>query len=711
VVRKLNRAAELRCALAGFAGEPPASGARVRLLRESGAAVFTGYLPANATRQHLGWGEQGAVYRDTMHAVSDEWLLDQAVLPKRPVFALRTAGEIARQITESAGAIDVGGVAEGDPIVQFPTSLQRWSDCMQSVAQQSRMSYRLLDGKLSLRPVGEVAWGLSEADDSFSPDRLTLAGGGEVIASVIALGRGEPDAFVKDYFLGDGYSLRNYLSATPFGQNTSTILEQEYDLALDPKYWSATGAATVDSGRLWVQGAGTVEFAEVLQVGGALTLQHGDVQFQSASSGTMGALKGGASVLAGFAIAKSGVHSTITAVINGVTQGNSMTAAAGHHYVLSTRVYATETVRVGERYHAVDETRGGEERAADARVVLEVHDIDPNQAQSQVAPATVLYDGAVAAVPATCRYVLADGIDLHCSVAYTRILRMPNVLVRSSLPGQDYRTRLVGAMVDGAECRVSNGDLQFFTSRVPASNEKIVAEYRSAKKSFGQAGGEGRSIAWTMVSPIARTSEDCASAAQALLANGAVPAWSGEYVAWSDFLPDGADDIWPGDRLDLSLPSRDCRGPVIVREVAISVDDPENDRGRYAVTFANEAAAPIALTAAPATANAVAAATARDPERFVLANLPQAQVTEVTSTSVTIDAGADPIAGGGFEVRRTDSGWDPLVDRNLVGRFQTRVITVTRLSRVQTWCIRQYDASSPVKYSRCATQLHVDYPL
>jgi hypothetical protein len=129
------------------------------------------------------------------------------------------------------------------------------------------------------------------------------------------------------------------------------------------------------------------------------------------------------------------------------------------------------------------------------------------------------------------------------------------------------------------------------------------------------------------------------------------------------------------------------------------------------VTFATEAAAPIALTAAPATANAVAAATARDPERFVLANLPQAQVTEVTSTSVTIDAGADPIAGGGFEVRRTDSGWDPLVDRNLVGRFQTRVITVTRLSRVQTWCIRQYDASSPVKYSRCATQLHVDYPL
>ena len=117
------------------------------------------------------------------------------------------------------------------------------------------------------------------------------------------------------------------------------------------------------------------------------------------------------------------------------------------------------------------------------------------------------------------------------------------------------------------------------------------------------------------------------------------------------------------------------------------------------------------METSPASAAEVASATARDPEQFVLENLPQAQVTEVTSTSVTIDMGREPIGGGGFEVRRTDSGWDPLVDRNLVGRFQTRVITLTRLSRVQTWCIREYDASSPVKYSRCATQLHVDYPL
>ncbi len=93
----------------------------------------------------------------------------------------------------------------------------------------------------------------------------------------------------------------------------------------------------------------------------------------------------------------------------------------------------------------------------------------------------------------------------------------------------------------------------------------------------------------------------------------------------------------------------------------------------------------------------------------VVAGLPQAQVTDVTSTAVTMDMGVAAIAGGGFEIRRSDSGWDARIDRNLVGRFQARVITVPRLSRVVSYWVRQYDAAG--RYSQVATLLHVDYPL
>lgn len=63
------------------------------------------------------------------------------------------------------------------------------------------------------------------------------------------------------------------------------------------------------------------------------------------------------------------------------------------------------------------------------------------------------------------------------------------------------------------------------------------------------------------------------------------------------------------------------------------------------------------------------------------------------------------------EVRWSDAGWGPDNDRNLVGRFTTQTFTITRLSQIQNCYLQQYDASSPPRYSRHTTALHVDYPL
>jgi hypothetical protein len=198
------------------------------------------------------------------------------------------------------------------------------------------------------------------------------------------------------------------------------------------------------------------------------------------------------------------------------------------------------------------------------------------------------------------------------------------------------------------------------------------------------------------------------NAAQAILDDSTQAAWVGEYQSWSDFL---ADDIWPGNVLHVNAPSYGCVADVVVREVAIEAMDPANERSWYELKFANEAAAPIAITTRPVTPLQAEKLVLLDPVRFALADLPQAQVTSITSTSVTMDTGVDPVAGGGFEIRTTDSGWDPQIGRNLVGRFNTRVITVPRLARVVGYWVRQYDNFNPCRYSRCATLLHVDYPL
>ena len=63
------------------------------------------------------------------------------------------------------------------------------------------------------------------------------------------------------------------------------------------------------------------------------------------------------------------------------------------------------------------------------------------------------------------------------------------------------------------------------------------------------------------------------------------------------------------------------------------------------------------------------------------------------------------------EVRWTDFGWGQDNDRNLAGRFSTQTLTLPRLAAVQNYFLRQYDASTPPRYSRYTTALHLKYPL
>jgi hypothetical protein len=94
-----------------------------------------------------------------------------------------------------------------------------------------------------------------------------------------------------------------------------------------------------------------------------------------------------------------------------------------------------------------------------------------------------------------------------------------------------------------------------------------------------------------------------------------------------------------------------------------------------------------------------------------LADLTDAEVTNVTSTTVTVDVGFVPVAGGGVEVRYSDAGWGVGYSGNLAGRFTGASFTLTRYARAQNYFLRSYDGSTPPKYSRYSAGLHVDYPL
>lgn len=747
--RRLNRPSELTVALVAGSADfvPPVTGGRVLLTRRDGARPFTGYVAGDPEMEYLGQGEAGPVYRYTIHATSDEFLLDRKRMPVRPPFVARSAGSILKELAEALlpSVFDVSPLQDLDTVPLYTaTPHKTWSEHAAEVALLVRVAYRAHDGALLLRGIGADEYLLEEAAPEFSPGGLKLHAPPRLMNDVAVVGNTEPGAYVKDYFLGDGLTLDFYLSHDPFSRNHAFLDDEYAEAALDPLRWTVTdpgAAVSVSGGKLRVEGGTGVEgqtavsFAELIELGGALLLQHGAAEFTAASSGILGGLYSGGldapHCVAGFGISPAGSQSSIRPLINGVATGSSITTVSGHRYVLTTRLYASEMYRRQQTFHSsahpAGSGRGGASILASAHLVLEVHDIDPANSGSQAAKATVLYDGVLSSVPDVCSYAVVNAAGMHCSLQFTRLSRVVEADVSSTIPGQSSRTRLVGPVSDGAECRISSTPvLWFYSQYVPVANEAIRVNYRSRSQASaritdpqsiaahnrgnddGVRGGMRR-----VALPPPRTATECELAALALLDDCVQSAASGQYETWSCALPQAAADIFPGDALMIHVPSRSANFRAIVREVEIEICDLAGENSLYKLHFANEAAEPLAFTFDSA-GNAFlpdVTATTDTAGTTCIGDLKDAEVTAITSTTATIDAGAAPPAGGGIEVRLSDYGWGQNNDRNLVGRFTTRSFSVTRLTTLVTYYLRQYDAGSPPRYSRYSAALYIGYPL
>jgi hypothetical protein len=743
ITRRLNRAATMTAWLvaADPSFHPPVSGARVLLQRADGFRLFTGYLATPPGQQYLGYSHAGAAWRYSLAAVDDSWLLDHNALPVRTSFAFRTAGEAVRTLTNDVlpNGFDLSGVQDVSPINQFVIVPQKtWTEHVQELATMTRASYRAHDGKLYFEEVGQQSFTISEQGAHFVPEGLVLLQSDQLRNDVTIIGEMEPQVYVRDYFLGNGATLGFYLSEAPFSKSTVTVFQEDYTASsLEPTLWSITdpsGKVSVSGGQLHISGGpATVSFVESLELAGGLMMQHGQVGFNNASSGTFGAIYNGpagdSNCIAGFAISPNGANCFIQGLINGGRVGPALAAVPGHLYGFTTQLICNEAHRVHQTYlsstHPAGSGRGGDSVSAAMRVVLAVHDVDPNNPGTLAALATVLYDDVLPAPPGFATYALVNGPNLHVSVSFTRLQHVVDAEVRSLIPGGQFRTRLTGNLADGGECYVtSSAELRFYPPYPPQQNEQVVVAYRSSAPAVARVqdtnsiaahhhGGDSgrRSYVRRLKLPLAPTSIDCENAAVACLDDSVQPAWAGEYRVISDFLPIG--DVIPANAVQISAPSRGAAFTAIVREVELQVVSLRDDRSEYVLRFSNDAAESLAFEFGTITLTAPLTTiftTTVPSSSLYLPPLTAAQVTNVIATEITVDAGIAPPPGGGIEVRRSNGGWGAGSSGNLAGRFTTQTFILPRLSRVQGYYLRQYDASSPVKYSRDSALLYVDYP-
>ncbi len=737
VVRKLNAPSAFGCELLSGPVPAPRRMGRVVVLRSSdGTVLFTGYVTREPEAVYVGEGTTGGVYRLRVSAESDDWLLDkQGVTAGGDSFGLSGAAllqsltsrvDATRFATATSGAVLTTGISRLRPG-------RPWSENAAAVAGASYSCYRVVGGAVELQPMGATTHALQMADESLQPGGLQIRHGRAPVNDVTVSGPMEAGAYVTEVFQGDGTTTSFLLSGAPFrgryGAKAVLVEDGFPGAAIDGQVWSANdpgahlslgAAGLLLGGGNGSDGGTTLAAIGDAELAGGLVLEAGGVVLGAGSDGVLLGLYSGsvsrATCVAGFDVRQANGSTTVGPLIGGAKAGTVLTLASGHSYALRLRVWCAAMERVRQSYHVgvdgVVESFGGGLVSAPIYVVLEARDTGA----SSNTPVTVLYDGGLASSPATVTWAPVNSVGLQGSVGSLRMTATGSAWVRETTSAGMTTTRLLGVAGEGVDGAISAaGELRFFSGRAPAAGDRVTVLYRRAQRAVARlvnatsvaaeaAGGLPGISAWTgsVLEPMARSMEDCAAAAAAVLAVGAsrTAALEGSYTAV------GMADVWPGDALVLG------GVPVLAREVKVRDGAAAPEVIATEVRFANDWAAPAGMRLSGTLAEDVPSGLAVLGEAEAsVSDLSGLAVTAISATAVQVDAGTAAPTGGGFEVRRRDGGFGPGVGGDLVLRSAVRGFSIPRAAMTERFYVRVYDGSTPPVYSWRSSAIVTDYPV
>ena len=747
IVRRLNEPVTCTVTLfPAFGLSVPARNGRMVVTDASGNILFTGYLAAEPALELAGQGTMGAAYQAAVSAISDEILLDRQSIPQVGPTCGTTGGQAMQAMLSLLNMQNISttlSLATMNLSEFQADSSHTWSENVGALASAVRSAYLLMNGTLTMTPVGTVTHALSEAQGTLSLSSLQLSMVKALANDVTVCGEEEPCAYVTEYFQGDGTTLQFQLTAKPWmpAPSKSKPLSDNFSgPSINPQLWNVEDpgmALSITSTGLTCGGGGSqlgtavLSAVSNLELGGGLVIEVGSVQFGQNTSGILnGFFNGGqttlAACIAGFQIGQTNGATTIAPVVNGAVAGSTFAPAAGHLYTLRLRFYSNDVQRLLQAYYAVGTDNGLERFGANvtavaASILFEVQDVTNGIAGVP----TVLYSGSFASSPAPwCLFAPLNAGYLQCSIGNVTVEEQGPVWVMSTpLSGTPF-VRRIGTAAQGSDCTLNReGKLTFYTASTPLAGEVIAVSYRTSQRSVARLasaasitaesnGGQLPGTAcWigSVTSPAPRSSADCENAASAMLAvsTSRTAAWSGKYTEWN---ADQQGDVWPGDVLAITSTSANLNANLVVREVEIDLSSTAPTLAEYVISFANDWADDLAIkTSSSVPADAWLP---QQPETVTpLANLNALAVTSINGSTIQIAAGVTPPAGGGFEVRRRDFAFTPGPGPDLVLRSPVPNFTIPRQAAIEQYYIRMYDASTPPNYSRFSSAVFVNLPL
>jgi hypothetical protein len=747
IERKINEPSICQLWLSLAANGSLASPSRFQTLGvtgDDGTSYFTGYIAVSPLPEYAGMGVEGPRYRTAIQAVSEELLLDQMLMPASVSASGETAGALLAALVAHTGsaALSTEELSLQVPVGNFvPDPGANWSKSAGQAASMARAAYRALDGAIMLASVQTTVHALNESDGSLNLANLALTASVKraLANDVTVCGENEPVAYVTEYFLGDGVTTEFDLAEDPFlpAATKSTIISELFNgPEINQTVWCASGGGYITlgpsglamNGGNGIDGETTLAWLDPIEMGGTLLLELVGVTLSLGSTGILGgffnAYETASGCTAGIqATAQQGTGAvTLQPMVEGTAAGTTFAANPANTYTLRMRIHCPESYRAPAMYYSFGDSgpigAGGVWLIAPGNIQMEVQEFVNGVGATPV----TLYDGAVTYLPAPCNLTPVSSINLVGTIRAINLSNLGSGWVASTPPNGGPYTRRIGTTAEAAECHVERtGKLAFYTGYTPVAGEQIAVSYRSIGRAVGRAvntanqqalaaAGSPSVAAWigSVTAPSARTSTDCQSAAQVMAQAAASTSalWSGTYKGnRSSF----SIDVWPGDGLLLSAPSANLNAEVVVRTVRVTYSASLPDLVEYEIAFANDWADDLAIktsTTVPANAWLPAAV-----NPTVLGNLTSLTVTALNGSTVTVNTGVTPPAGGGFEVRLRDFAFMPGQDPTLALRGSQPNLTLLRASASDRFYIRMYDGSTPPNYSEFSTALFINLPL
>ncbi|MES2220850.1 MAG: hypothetical protein V4587_07780 [Acidobacteriota bacterium] len=744
ITRALNQPTlariQLDCASHGLG--VPTQNAFVVITADNGTFLFTGYLPTAAELVFAGYDSNGPHYKVIANALSEDWLLNRNAVPQTAPLLGQTAGEMVGIVTNRVnpslvqmnGLEDVGTIGFFEPSPSLP-----WSENVAALANQARAAYRVLNGQLTLAPIGSTVHVLDNTVGILEFSATSAVEAKQVVNDVTITGLNEPLQYVTELFEGDGATALFQLQREPYRVTRPILLNEEFAASsLNTSVWNVNdsggylrvgGGGLALGGGAGTDGTTTLTAIDPVELGGEIVIEAGFVQLNTGSDGVLcGLYSGGiniANCIAGYRVKASGPNTILVPLVGGTEVGTTFTLEAGHSYVLRLHVHSSELQRMLNSYFSYGSggptVHGGGTVQSPLQLLFEVQDM-------ALLPyvnigSTILYDGAIPNSPAIASFACVNSAKLQGNIGYFKVTQPGTMWVVSTPYSGTPFTRRIGANTQGADCNsLRSGFLHFYKLAIPQPGEMLAVTYRVGAPSVArfaniaapQPGGTGTPAVsqWVghLVHPPARSSVDCENACQALLDFASNPAASSKGSYHFRNLQNQS-DIWPGDALEFNSPSGELNVSVIVRRVAIESTSSSPEVMNYIVSFANDWAETIAMKLASDISPEVSLPL--QPETTAgnyLPNLNSLRVTLINTTSIAVNAGLTPPSGGGFEVRSQDYTFGVTSGEGLVLRSPVPSFTITRSTDEEQFFIRMYDGSTPPLYSRISSAIFTNAP-